>query len=300
MARNIARFEELAYLGLILAVVEAPLEILRATSEASGTPTAIGAAKVSAILGEFLGIAIGWLPIWLVARRGKNWARWFFLLVYLIALGFTVANYGRAGRLFDALNAMQAVFWTGALYFLFSGEAPALAEPAASATSAESKQPREAPARVRLAEGPAPAERKAPVVRQRVAAGRRVVVAPGEIDHRGKVEAHVAEMREAGIAGPVAAPPLFRLLWATGLAVPPPLFLGFMPIMLIAAAPFLLVWVVVEGLMGWMGLVAGLLAGVIASLLFGALIAAYYRHRLKRLSLPSWENYLPAKRSVRP
>src|SRR5438552_618946 len=115
MARNIARFEELAYLGLLIAVVEAPLEILRATSEASGTPTAINAGKITSILGEFLGIAIGWLPVWLIARRGKNWARWLFLAVFLAALAGHVTNFGKGGRLFDFLNTLQAIFWTGAL-----------------------------------------------------------------------------------------------------------------------------------------------------------------------------------------
>ncbi len=277
MSRNITRFEQLAYLGLMLAVVEAPLELLRATGEMQGTPTAISAAKIIAILGEFLGIGIGWLPIWLIARRGKYWARWLFLAVYVAALAFGVTNLGRAGRLFDFLNTLQAIFWTAALYFLFA---------------------RDRQTGLELAPNAPLVEREAPIARTRVQAGRREVVAPGELKHRGKVDAHVAEMGRVGIAKYIAAPPLFRLLWASGLELPPPLFLGFVPTMLITGVPFAVVWALLNGFMKWVGIAIAFLVGICVSLLFGALVAAYYRHKLQRLSLPSWENYLPTREGV--
>lgn len=302
MSRSVTRFEQLAYLGLFLAVIQAPLELLRATSEMQVSPIALGAAKTIAIVGEFLGIVVGWLPIWLIARRRKSWARWLFVAIYVAALAFCVVNFGKSGRLFDVLNALQAVLWGLALCFLFTRDAKAWLQGLADAPPVESvvRVRATAPAPVPVtAPAPVPPPAPAPArtqTRMRVAAGRRVVVAPSELSHRGKVDAHVAEAGKSGVSSYVAAPPPFRLLWTMDLAIPPPLFLGFAPMMLIAAIPFVVVWALLNAVLQWGGMVNGLIVGTFAGLVFGALVAAYYRHKSQKLALPSWENYLPMRR----
>ena len=89
----------------------------------------------------------------------------------------------------------------------------------------------------------------------------------------------------------VAAPPPFELLWSAGLEIPPPLFLGFLPMMAVAAVPAAIVSVLPIAL-----LVRPAVALVLAAwcgLIFGAVVAAYYRHKARDLALPAWEHYLP-------
>ncbi len=132
--------------------------------------------------------------------------------------------------------------------------------------------------------------------------------------HREKVDRFIEDMRERGVGTSSAAPPLFRLLWALGLEIPPPLFLGFLPLALAAGAffgffwglfmaAFFLIWLVVgEGVLWghaaidlvWKGLFGlGVLAGgaFVAGLLFGLTMATYMRWKAARLALPSWDRY---------
>jgi hypothetical protein len=60
--------------------------------------------------------------------------------------------------------------------------------------------------------------------------------------HRQKVERLVADLRQRGVSPYTVAPPLFRLAWALGLAVPPPLFLGFGPLALLMGGFFGAFW----------------------------------------------------------
>jgi hypothetical protein len=337
MSRNIARFEQLAYIGLLLAVVEAPLEFLRASAEMQGTPAAVNASKIIAFAAELLGLLIGWLPIWLVARRNRLGARWLFVLVYLVALTFSIINYGTAGRLFDVLHILQAGFWTCALYFVFASEPRSELEPAPIVRSAvrivtrwarpqaqpasvpaSTQAPAPAPlrmpdvrsavqrftrwARPQAAAAPAQASRlaepKTSTIKTRMPAGRREVVAPGEVDHEGKVNAHVAEMGSAGVADYIAAPPPFRLAWKMGLAIPPPLFLGFIPIFLMVGVPLTLVWALLSGLTGLLGWAISTFVALTVGLSIAAAVADFYRRKSRGLALPSWENYLPARHTI--
>jgi len=98
------------------------------------------------------------------------------------------------------------------------------------------------------------------------------------------------------------APPLFRLLWALGLEIPPHPFLGFRQLTLLYGIPFGALWGVGMWLRVWQGegLVAGLLIGlpgaVVAGLLFGLVMAGVSRWMATRFrarfELPSsWEEY---------
>ena len=86
-----------------------------------------------------------------------------------------------------------------------------------------------------------PAQAQKPKMRLRVAAGQRIVVEPEEATFRRKVDAHIAEVGRLGVPRHVAAPPPFELLWSAGLEIPPPLFLGFLPMMAAAAVPVAIV-----------------------------------------------------------
>ena len=78
-----------------------------------------------------------------------------------------------------------------------------------------------------------------------------------------------------------------------GLEIPPPLFLGFLPTMLIAGVPFALVWALGNAFVSRISVALVLAAW--AGLIFGAVVAAYYRHVTKKLPLPSWVDYLPTQ-----
>ena len=122
--------------------------------------------------------------------------------------------------------------------------------------------------------------------------------------HRKKVARFVAHMRARGFRHGEAAPPLFRCLWALGLSVPPPLFLGFVSIALpFGAAVALLVGVAmalfdaVAGLSPSPWLILGLpvpsfvVSGIVAGTSVGLTTAVYYRRLSRRLRLGAWETF---------
>jgi Family of unknown function (DUF6404) len=274
LSNNLHRFEQLAYLGLAVAVVQAPFEIMRAMEAVVASPSASAAAKAVAIAGEVLGILMGWLPIWLIARRRWKWARWLFLAIYAAALLFSVTNIGRAGPFFDFMNVLQAVLWGTALFFLF--------------TARPENWLRDTP-------DERPVTTQAGRTRMRIPGGRRVVVAPGELSYRGRIDAHIREMTGAGMARAIVAPPQFQLLWAMGVDVAPPLFLAFVPNMTIMAVPLVVVWSILVPFAPWSDPLSTYAAGIFLCLFAGALVAAYYRDKSYTLALPSWDNYLPSR-----
>jgi hypothetical protein len=78
-----------------------------------------------------------------------------------------------------------------------------------------------------------------------------------------------------------------------GMKVPPPHFMGFIPMALTSGVFFGLLWgtamhFLLWGSQGWLFSAS---VSVAAGTLFGLCIAAYYRYSAKKLSLPSWERY---------
>jgi LPXTG-motif cell wall-anchored protein len=275
MPRSIAHFELLAYLGLLVDMISTPFESVVAIRD----PSASTGAKIGTVVGGIIGIVILGLLIWLIARRRKNWARWLFLVLYGIGLVFFVFTLGHSGRLIDGLNALQGVLWAVALYFAFSTDAHAWFNAAPGEPLARSVRPRP---------------------RLRVPGGRREVVAPGELDHTATVDAYIAEMEQLGVSTYTAAPPFFRMLWGMGLRLPPPLFMGFAPLMLITGAIFAVFWGAGMWLVSWrmqgdMPMWLTFAVSIFAGLLFGLAMAAYYRSKSRSLPLPSWQNYLPPR-----
>ena len=264
MPKSVERFEQLGYVGLILAIVATLFDLIDAARAPQSSVT-------KAILGllEIVAIGIGWLLIWLIARRRQGWARWVFLGFVLVLLAHLVLTFGRSPIWADGLNGLQ------------------IARLARRRSACRSwTRPGPGSRRCLL---PAAAEK--PKMRLRVPAGQRIVVEPEEATFRRKVDAHIAEVGRLGVPRHVAAPPPFELLWSAGLEIPPPLFLGFLPMMAVAAVPAAIVSVLPIAL-----LVRPAVALVLAAwcgLIFGAIVAAYYRHKARDLALPVWEHYLP-------
>lgn len=116
--------------------------------------------------------------------------------------------------------------------------------------------------------------------------------------HRQKVDRLVAELGQQGVSSHTAAPLLFRLMWRLGLNVPPPLFLGFVPLTLLMGALFGIPWGIFMWFWVWQaeGLIAGMAvaipSSVFAGVLFGIAMAWLSRREATRLGLPtSWEEY---------
>ena len=114
-----------------------------------------------------------------------------------------------------------------------------------------------------------------------------------------KVDRLLADLRGRGVSQWTVAPPLYRLVWALGVELPPPFFLGFLPLALLSGTAFALTF----GLFMWIGQwqlwampfeAAARMAAVsaaIAGVIFGPAMAAYYRREARRLSLPPWDSY---------
>jgi hypothetical protein len=122
---------------------------------------------------------------------------------------------------------------------------------------------------------------------------RRTPTAAPHADRRQKVERLIADLRQRGVSPYTAAPPLFRLVWALGLDVPPPLFLGFLPLTLLMGAFYGAFWGAFMWTLQWrawqMPLWLAVLTAACAGLAFGLSMAGYYRWKAARL--PPWESY---------
>lgn len=278
MPGNVARFERLIYASLVIGFVTALADL--------GRLAKLGPI-LSIIAGNVIGLAAMVSLTWLVARHRTNWARWALLALYVIGLPLVIGGLfitevgdvrvGRANAFVISLVALQAIAQATALVYIFSGDAKAwlLGDPQPSPTI-QAKQ------------------------RYRVKAGRREVAAPGAFDHHGLVNAFIEEMGDLGIGGYTTAPPNFRLLWAMGIDLPPPFFLGPAALTLIAGVPFAVLWAVGMSLTMWLvqqplPLWLVIAISAVAGLLLGLGMAAYYRSHADQLPLPAWEDYLPPR-----
>ena len=115
------------------------------------------------------------------------------------------------------------------------------------------------------------------------------------MSHREKVDHLIADLGKRGVSQYTVAPPAFRLLWALGIKIPPPFFMGFGSLTLLMGVFFGVLWGVVMWFLQWqtlrLSLEVAILAAAGAGLLFGLLMAAYYRWKANQLQLPTWENY---------
>jgi hypothetical protein len=113
--------------------------------------------------------------------------------------------------------------------------------------------------------------------------------------HRQKVEQLIADLSKRGVSPYTVAPPFFRLLWALGLMLPPPFFLGFLSLTLLMGFFFGLFWGAFMWLLQWqawqMPIEQAVVASAAAGLFFGLSMAGYYRWKGARLHLPPWDSY---------
>src|SRR5215471_7502388 len=112
---------------------------------------------------------------------------------------------------------------------------------------------------------------------------------------REKIDAAVEELRDRRVRSTTAAPPLYRLLWTIGIHVPPPLFQSFLGVITVQGAFFGLF------MSGFVAFLSGpgdrwelaIELGLASGLVFGLLMAAYFRWYARRLGLPRWADYCP-------
>lgn len=113
--------------------------------------------------------------------------------------------------------------------------------------------------------------------------------------HTEKLEAMKRHMAALGILPSTAAPPAWRLLWRFGVEIPPPIFLGFWRAALYMGAIFGVLWGALMWLLLWawwgMPLSFILVSALAAGVLFGLLMATYYRYLARKHNLPSWAEY---------
>ena len=104
-------------------------------------------------------------------------------------------------------------------------------------------------------------------------------------------------MLKQKIAAGSSLPPLWRLLWKLGAALPPPHFMRFWSLVLIFGSFFGTVWGTVMYLVLWraqhMSLPIAVGMSLLAGLLFGLSMAAIFRRQARRLKLGSWQDWHP-------
>ena len=116
MPIHVARFEQLAYASLALGLVIGALDFENLAKRAS-TPTLIATLIIT--------IGIVALLIWLTARRKQNWARWTFLIFFLVGLPFFIINLGQQSLMSLPFSLLQATMQGVAIYLIFTGDARA-------------------------------------------------------------------------------------------------------------------------------------------------------------------------------
>jgi hypothetical protein len=111
-----------------------------------------------------------------------------------------------------------------------------------------------------------------------------------------KLESYKQHMAARGIGEWNAFPPLWRILWQFGVAIPPPPFLGFLGLFALAGGFFgpvfaLAVWLFESGRQDGLSVEGALWLSLIAGTAFGLAMAAYYRHMGRKLGLGSWSAF---------
>jgi hypothetical protein len=108
-----------------------------------------------------------------------------------------------------------------------------------------------------------------------------------------KLESYKKHMAARGVGESTSFPPAWHMLWAVGIELPPPLFLGFLPLALIAGGLFgplfgVGVWLLGNRGFREMSVNQALWVVLIAGAAFGLIMAAYYRHLARKHRLGSW------------
>jgi hypothetical protein len=111
--------------------------------------------------------------------------------------------------------------------------------------------------------------------------------------HDRKIEEYKRLMAEKGVGPATASPPLWQLLWSMGIPLPPPLYMGFLPLALFGGTFFGVVFGAFAWYMGNKGIrtmsfkEAGDVA-LITGALFGITVSWFTRRLARKLGLGSW------------
>ncbi len=133
MPGNVVLFERLMYaslcIGLLNLILDGPRLASTPEMEQLGGPVFFAAVGLGTL-------AVLLLFIWLIARKGKNWARYLFAAMFVIGLWPTIQNIMgslQANPPVAALSVAQIVIQSAALYFIFTGDSPPWFEKSAKA-----------------------------------------------------------------------------------------------------------------------------------------------------------------------
>lgn len=113
---------------------------------------------------------------------------------------------------------------------------------------------------------------------------------------REQIDAAVRTLRERGVGALTAAPPMFQALWRVGMLLPPPLFMSFARLAVVAGFAF----AVLFAALAWLlrggtfreGFTLEAASAALAGVLFCVIMAGYFRYRAQRLGLPSWSEFV--------
>lgn len=108
-----------------------------------------------------------------------------------------------------------------------------------------------------------------------------------------KLEHYKQHMAARGVGEATAFPPAWQMLWSMGVELPPPPFMGFVPLALIAGGLFgplfaFAVWLLGNRGVREMAPNEALWVALVTGAAFGLAMAAYYRHLSRKHRLGSW------------
>ena len=113
---NVTRFEQLMYLSLGIGIVVSALQYEDFVRLA-------GPVFMLIVQGAGFGALV--LLIWLIARRRKSWARWVYLVLFLIGLPLSIPILGvmlKSNPISAILSIIQVLSQGLALYLIFTGD----------------------------------------------------------------------------------------------------------------------------------------------------------------------------------
>ena len=111
-----------------------------------------------------------------------------------------------------------------------------------------------------------------------------------------KLDSYMEYMAAKGISKATAFPPAWVVLWSIGVQIPPPPFLGFASLTLIAGGLFGPLFALGAWLLGNRGLrempaSKALWVALFTGAVFGLIMAAYYRRLARKHGLGSWAGF---------
>jgi hypothetical protein len=111
---------------------------------------------------------------------------------------------------------------------------------------------------------------------------------------REKINAALEDLKGRGVSKSSAAPPVYRLMWALGIHIPPPHFQSFLGLFALQGFFFgLIMTVVLFAILPTNEIEMLLLVGAGSGLVFGLLMATFMNIYKRKLGLPAWDDYTP-------